>query len=155
MKLFKNLDIGIIVKVEIIILVILVVVGLFGFIYNYVPGAKDAITLATTVKPETFTELYFKNHLKLPSIVKIGETYSFSFTVHNLEYKTYNYPYEVYIDTNGQRQYIEKGNFSLRQDQYKTIKEDFSVAPPATRSAVVINLINKNQQIDFWIEGVK
>lgn len=142
-----------IIRILLIILTVLIVIGIYQ-IYEYIPGVKEDVKLATTVQPETFTELYFENHLKLPSAVKVGSKYSFAFTVHNLEYKTFKYPYEVYIDTNDTRQYIQKRVFTLKQNNYITIKENFSVTE-ATRSAVVVNLISKNQAIDFWVEGAK
>lgn len=153
MKKDNKINHKLIRRILLLILAVLLVVGVYR-IYVTVPAVKETVILATTVKPETFTELYFTNHLKLPSTVKLSNKYSFEFTVHNLEYKTFRYPYEVYIDTNGKKQYIEKSVFSLKQDKYITIKENFSVTD-ATRSAVVVNLINKNQQIDFWVEGVK
>jgi len=153
MKKDNNINHKLIRRALLLILAVLSAIGVYR-IYVTVPAVKEAVTLATTVKPETFTELYFTNHLKLPSTVKLGNKYSFEFTVHNLEYKTFKYPYEVYIDTNGNRQYIEKSVFTLKQDKYITIKESFSVTD-ATRSAVVVNLISKNQAIDFWIEGMK
>ena len=41
-----------------------IVVGFFQLL-KYVPSVKEALILAATVKPETFTELYFENHLFL------------------------------------------------------------------------------------------
>ena len=45
-----------------------IVVGFFQLV-KYVPSAKEALFFATTVKPETFTELYFEDHLSLPNKV--------------------------------------------------------------------------------------
>jgi len=43
-----------------------------GFlIVEYVPSVKEAFILATTMKPETFTELYFEDHLSLPNKVTL------------------------------------------------------------------------------------
>ena len=151
MKKTEKINYKLMVIIELMILAVLLAVDAYGY-YHYVPNVKKTITLATSVKPETFTELYFENNLKLPTDVVIGRKYSFAFTVHNLENKTYKYPYEVYINNNGQRYSIQKGVFSLKQDQSRTIEEDFSVISLATRSAVTVNLIDKNQQIDFWIE---
>ena len=153
MKKIKEQNNSLLIKIGFLILLVCIAIGSY-WAYKNIPGVKENVNLATTVKPETFTELYFENHLKLPSTVKVGEKYTFSFTVHNLEYKTRSYPYEVYLDTNGQNQYIEKSSFILKQNSYKTIIENFSVNL-ATKSAVVVSLINKNQSIDFWVRGVK
>src|SRR5579862_8331355 len=72
-------------------------------------------------QPETFTELYFNNSTNLPSYVKQNQQIKFAFTVHNLEYKTYTYPYEIYLEQNNEKTEIKKSNFTLNQNQYKTI----------------------------------
>ena len=128
--------------------------------YNYIPGVKEAVALATTVKPETFTELYFENHLALPAKITSYQEETFRFTVHNLEYKTMTYPYEVYIKCsdvgcNGDKQIIDEGEITLKQNEYKTISESYMINLPTGRIEIVANLINKNQQIDFWMEESK
>lgn len=139
------------VKINISLVLFLIMFIATGFYINE-PKVKEMVVLATTKKPETFTELYFENHLNLPSTANKEKEYSFEFTIHNLEYKEMNYPYEVYIETNGTKKYIEKKSVSLNHDNFVTIKQEFSVNE-ATRSAVVVNLINKNQEIRFWMEG--
>jgi hypothetical protein len=47
-----------------------IVVGFFQLV-KYVPSVEEALILATTVKPETFTELYFEDHLSLPNQVTL------------------------------------------------------------------------------------
>lgn len=104
-------------------------------------------------EPETFTELYFTDHLHLPSTIYPNQKQVFKVTIHNLENKDMKYPYEVYIDTKGSKQLLDQNSIFLKNNAYKTITENFILINPATRSAVVVNLINKNQSIDFWIEG--
>lgn len=103
-------------------------------------------------KKESFTELYFTDHLKLPSTMGFNQRISFQFTVHNLENKNMDYPYEVFIVANGQPvRVLDKNTLSIRNQSSKTITEAFSSADIATHSAVVVNLPNNNQQIDFWV----
>ena len=126
------------------------VIGVFQFV-NIPPSLKEAIALATTRKPETFTELYFENHLSLPNKVIYYQPQAFKFTIHNLENQNMEYPYEVYIDVNGEKQFIDQGSVLLKNNGYKTISEDFSITLPTLRVKLVINLVNKNQEIRFWI----
>jgi len=140
-----------------IIFIILFVAGMYPA-YKFIPGVKEAIILATTVKPETFTELYFENHLQLPTTPTLYKTVNFAFTVHNLEYKDTTYQYEVYIECqqkgcNGEKQMIDKGNITLKQDEYKTISETYTLTLPTRKIQVITNLINKNQRIFFWENG--
>ena len=154
MKKVKNKKINwkLITRIELLILAVLFVIGTY-WIYVTVPGVREAVVLATTVKPETFTELYFENHLSLPSTIIYGEDNKFKFTLHNLENKDMNYTYEVYINLNGEKQIIDQSSVFVKSGEYKTIDEDFTISLPTARVEVIANLINKNQQIDFWIEG--
>jgi hypothetical protein len=150
----KKINWKLITRIELLILAVFFVIGIYQ-IYEYVPGVKEAVALATTVKPETFTELYFENHRSLPSKITYNEDNKFKFTIHNLENKDMNYPYEVYINLNGEKQIIEKSSVFIKSGKYKTIDEDFTISLPTARVEVIANLINKNQQIDFWIEGAQ
>ncbi len=121
-------------------------------LYNAFPSLRENVALATTVKPETFTELYFEDHLKLPQETTLEKTYSFKFTVHNLEYKDMDYPYEVYIASNSAKlMTIDKGTISLKHDQYQTVLERYVLEGKIKRAKVVVDLPSKKQQIDFWI----
>jgi tetratricopeptide (TPR) repeat protein len=127
-----------------------IVVGFFQLV-KYVPSVKEALILATTVKPETFTELYFEDHLSLPNKVTLFKENNFRFTIHNLENKDMVYIYEVYIDVNREKQMIDKNSVLIKNNEYKTITEDFTITVPMQRVKAVINLIGKNQQIHFWM----
>ena len=118
---------------------------------NYVPSVKEAFILATTKIPETFTELYFEDHLTLPSKITLFKENNFKFTIHNLENKDMLYPYEVYIEVNGEKQSIDKSSVSIKNNEYKTIAQTFIITTQIQRAEIVVNLIDKKQQIDFWM----
>jgi len=141
---------NLIMKIRLLVLVVWFIV--IGFIVvECVPSVKEALILATTVKPETFTELYFEDHLSLPNKVTLFNENNFKFTIHNLENKDMEYPYEVYIDLNGEKQMIDKSSILIKNNEYKTISEDFILTIPIQRVKVVVNLISKSQQIHFWM----
>ncbi len=73
-----------------LIIIASLVAGIFLLI-NYVPPVKEAFILATTKKPETFTELYFEDHLSLPKEIILFKENNFKFTIHNLENKDMDY----------------------------------------------------------------
>ena len=140
-----------IIRIEILILV-----ALFGFIlfkvYKSNPAIREAIVLATTVKPETFTELYFENHTQLSDTITRWQEYPFSFTIHNLEYKDMEYPYTVYLQRDNEKIILSQGSVSLKQDEYKTIED--TVGPfKDIRTKIVVELTNKNQIISYWLDG--
>ena len=53
-----------IIRIRLLLLIVWLI-GIGFLIVKYVPTVKEEFILATTVKPETFTELYFENHLFL------------------------------------------------------------------------------------------
>ena len=130
----------------------LVILGFLFILFN--PATANTIILATTQKPETYTELYFENHQNLPKEVISNQKYSFAFTIHNLEYKDVNYPYIVFLEDNGQKTVIDKDTVFLKQGQYKTITEPFILTNPViSRGEIIVKLTDKNQQIDFWLQN--
>ncbi len=125
-----------------------------GFLYaSSNPYILNAIHLATTVKKEAFTELYFEDHLNLPKQVDSSEKYSFKFTVHNLEGKDMKYIYDVYLDIGNEKLFLDKGTIFLKNNGYKTMQEVFTKNGSLSKGKIIVNLVNKNQQIAFWIEG--
>ena len=132
-------------------LIAFVFVGLGALTFS-LPHFQKNITLATSAVPEKFTELYFEDHLNLTRAAVLKEPQTFSFTIHNLEYKTMEYPYEIYVqDIAGSRSGIITNSVTLRHDQQKTITESFEILEPIKRAKVVVNLTNKNQEIHYWI----
>ncbi len=139
-----------IMRIRLLLLLVWFIV--IGFILvEFVPSVKGAVILATTKKPETFTELYFEDHLSLPNKVTLFKENNFKFTIHNLENKDMVYIYEVYMDVNREKQMIDKNSVIIKKNEYKTITKDFTITTPMQRVKVVVNLIGKNQQIHFWM----
>lgn len=137
-----------------VILLIIMVCFFTAVIFQLVKynSVKKAIILATTKEPSTFMELYFEDHLSLPNKIVLFKENSFEFTIHNLENKDMEYPYEVYIDIDGEKQIICTDSILIKDNEYETIAVDFTITIPIKRSKVVVNLIDENEQIYFWIE---
>lgn len=146
----KKINYKLIVKIGLLLLTVGLVVG-FIRIANSVPKVKEAIVLATTVKPETFTELYFEDHSNLPKAIIRRKEYSFVFTIHNLENRDSDYPYTVYLQRDDQKTVIDSGSVFVRNNEYSSIEK--TVGPLKNlRSKIVVELLNKNQLISFWME---
>jgi hypothetical protein len=147
----KKINIKLIIRIVIPILVVVIIAAGIFLLVKYVPSVKEALILATTKIPETFTELYFGDHLSLPKEITLFKENNFKFTIHNLENKDMEYPYEVYIDVNGEKQLIDKSSVSIKNNEYVTITENFIITTVMQRAKVVINLIDKDQQLHFWM----
>lgn len=148
----KKISYKLIISIILMFIAVCIVVGFFQLV-KYVPSVKEAFILAANPKPEIFTELYFENHLSLPSKINLYKENNFKFTIHNLENRDMEYPYEVYIDIDGKKQIIDKSSVLIKNNEYKTITVNFIVTIPMQKFKVVVNLSNKNQQIDFWMWG--
>jgi hypothetical protein len=140
-------------KKIIIIAIIGAIIG-FGLVlgFSFSPDVKQSFTPV----PETFTELYFEDHLNLPKIVVPEQKNDFSFTIHNLEYKLVNYEAEITAipeNTPDLNVPLFKQTVALNHDQYKTIPVRFSLpALERQRVKVVVDLKNLNQTIHFWVD---
>lgn len=138
-------------KIIIVTLGIFILSGVGYLILN--PKLVEAQLNAMKLLPqeETFTEVYFSDHQKLPQKVDPYQLIPVEFTIHNLEGKEYKYGYEVLINTDGNKVPLTQATVSLEDNEYKTIKESYSTAYSGKRYQIIVNLINKNQSIDFWV----
>ena len=152
----KKVTEKLVIQIRSTLLVIWFIV-IFFLIVECVPSVKETLVLATTVKPEAFTELYFEDHLSLPNKVALFKENNFKFTIHNLENKDMKHLYEVYIDLSGEKLMIDNSSVLLKNNDYKTITEVFTIMIPIAeifqlqKVKVIVNLIDKNQQIHFWM----
>ena len=125
---------------------------------------------------EPLTELYFENHTALPKNIFLDKNYDFSFTVNNLEYQDveYNYIVEAYDVNNTLLFEINKGSFTLANNESRTISENYIFNNPFGRAKVEIkitkNLIGKPEfkrrlwwpdpnypmeiEIHFWVDEI-
>jgi hypothetical protein len=148
----KKINSKLVLRILMPLLIVAALVILLILLVNYVPSVKETFILATTKIPETFTELYFEDHLTLPKEITLFKENNFAFTIHNIENRDMQYPYEVYIEVNGERQLIANGSVLIKNDEYMTIAQSFIITTPMQRVKIVVNLIDKNQQINFWME---
>ena len=121
-------------------------------IVSHIPlkTVKDTIALATTIRPETYTELYFENHTSLLKNLSATDSARFTFAIHNKEFKDMEYPYIVSIERNTGNFVIDQGVMKIKQNQVKT-HESFVRINPGEKAKVTVRLLNLNQQIHFWI----
>lgn len=114
-----------------------------------------SIVQALTPRPETFTELYFENHLELPKTVLVDSQNEVSFTIRNLEYKTMIYPVEVIAtpENSDLKLTLMTSSITLNQGASRTMTVPFSFAEhySLVRMKISVNLINLDQSIHFWV----
>lgn len=141
-------------KKSIFIGILIVLVGIPLVIFaSTIPEVRRTWVLATTVQPEKFTELYFEDHINLPTRAIKNQAYEFKFTIHNLEHERMVYPYEVSADYDGQIQVFDKKKVTLDHDEYKTITVYFELIDQVDKVRMTVRLVNKNQDIGFWLRA--
>lgn len=112
-------------------------------------------TLYLLPRPERLTELYFDANEKLPTSVAENQPVHFAFTIHNLETSDYQYTYEVLVKAQGVGHVVDSGNILVKNGQYYSKAEQFSLRESSKEQEVVVVLTNKKQSIDFWLGGNK
>lgn len=79
---------------------------------------------------------------------------SFTFIIHNLEMTDYQYVYQVSVslNDNSTRHIIDSGIVLVKSNQYYFKNEIFNLINLPVRQEVVVELTNKQQSIDFWVQ---
>jgi hypothetical protein len=106
-------------------------------------------------QPERLTELYFTHPNSLPGTYTAGQTLPVDFTVHNIEYKTENYKYQIIEDANNSTKglLLASGSFTLKQNQYKFPALSVTPANLGPKVQIIVNLSNVNELVDYWVNG--
>jgi hypothetical protein len=110
---------------------------------------NELVTLDLIPKPETLTELYFKNNVNLPDSTKSNQVIRFAFVIHNLEATDYQYTYNVYVNTNSTKHIVDSGRVLVKDNQNYVKNERFKLIKSQGNQEIVVELVNKNQSIDF------
>jgi hypothetical protein len=135
------------------VLSVLIFVAFLACLYFLgLPWMKQTIASATTLRQDTFTELYFENHTLLPKLVDPGKQYSFTFTIHNSTQNENKYSYTVYYDFNGVKYFLDSKDVTLKSNAYKSVKETFVPTANLPKVKIVVELLPSHQQIAFWTQ---
>src|SRR5947207_7160889 len=89
-------------KLLLLLLIGVTLVGgmLIFFNLNRAAIHNELVALDLIPKPETLTELYFKDNTDLPKSATSNQIISFTFVIHNLEATDYQYTYDVSVSAN-------------------------------------------------------
>ncbi|MFH1592030.1 MAG: carbohydrate-binding domain-containing protein [Candidatus Woesearchaeota archaeon] len=97
--------------------------------------------------PERFTELYFDDHNYLDKYSYDGK-HDFSFTIHNLEGERMVYDYEVKVDD----EIVKEAGVVIENDGFAEVHENVEISVPFDRAKIEVSLVEKDQEIHFWVE---
>jgi hypothetical protein len=132
-------------------------IAIIGGAYYFTTHRSDVarqITLATTHQPEPITELYFADPEVLPaSIPTAPSQLPVEFVIRNQESKTLDYTYRIsFSDASGAAVTTADGKVSLKDGQSQSITQIIAVPSGQGRGAISVQLLNKSQQIHYWLE---
>ena len=133
------------------IVIVVIILGLM--LFNWPSFVIKVPTFALSKRPETYTELYFTDHLSLPKHLEPETQYEFEFSVHNLEYKDFTYIYEVTAtDEKGEIILDGRSQLLLKHDETGNVDVAFQTPESFERIKISVNLVDKGQMIHFWGE---
>ena len=133
------------------IVIIVIILGLM--LFNWPSFVIKVPTFALSKRPETYTELYFTDHLNLPKQLEPETQYEFEFSVHNLEYKDFTYVYEATAtDEKGEIILDGRSQLLLKHDETGNVDVAFQTPESFERIKISVNLVDKGQMIHFWGE---
>jgi len=132
---------------------ILIILLILGLVFHQ-PIKNQLNSWKLLPEPEHLTELYFTKPNNLPSKYVPGQSQTVSFTVHNLEYRTTEYSYQIteQDQSGSQSQTLTSGQFTLKQNDYEHAVPTIVLTDLGSRAKVVINLPNQAESIDYWVE---
>jgi len=141
--------------VIIVIVIFAIVLGGSFYIYQKQFTISGVLTSANLIpQPERFTELYFENASTLPNATVALQPISFSFDIHNVEYATTTYPYEVYFqDAQGAMTMLAQNSVTLPANGSTVISVSYVFKTSNEPGRIVVDLTSLNQQIDFLLAG--
>lgn len=123
-----------------------------GFVVARPAIARQMHAWKVLPEPEKLTELYFTDHLSLPTTYMPTETQTVTFTVHNLEYSSIRYAYTITQSSEDGQTAIDlkSGEFSLDHDHFQNESVAVTLGDTGPRSKISITL-ESGEAIHYWV----
>ena len=134
-------------RIIILFLVVVLIAAISAFVSPEVRAVASEVL--PIPKQETFTELYFANHLNLPPEVEAGDKQEFIFTIHNLEGKDIKYLYQVVLIEGGENKLLDTKEVLVKNGEFKEISESFVANNVSQKTRILVTLPFKSQFIDY------
>jgi uncharacterized membrane protein len=136
----------------VVIGVVIIIALIIGF---HSPIDRQLHNWKVLPEPERLTELYFTHPNSLPTTYTPGQKLPVNFTVHNLEYKTETYHYQISETNNAgsQTKILTTGSFILKQNRYHIMNVNITTTDMGGRAKVTTTLVNVNESVDYWVKN--
>jgi len=102
-------------------------------------------------EPEKLTELYFVHPNSLPATYTPGKSQMISFTLHNLEYQTMTYRYQIIEESQdgSNATILDTNAFTINQGQYRTVSYPATLVDAGQDAKIVVSIPTVNESIDY------
>jgi hypothetical protein len=102
---------------------------------------------------EGLTELYFTHSTMLPSTYIAKQKQTVLFTIHNEEYRTETYHYEIMeaASVGTPDSILASGIVTLRQGESRDVAATVAIQPLAARVNVSVVLTNQHESVQYWL----
>ena len=143
----------------------IVVIVLVGYGVFSIPYVQETLkSWRVLPQPERLTEAYFTDHQNLPTKYTPNSLISVDFTLHNIEYKTTLYKYQILQQSEDKSvsRVLASGEKSLSHDEIANIKVPVTMQDTGPRARVIVDITyegtadgtdnreQKNQSIFYW-----
>lgn len=144
----------------------IVVIVLVGYGVFSIPYVQETLkSWRVLPQPERLTEAYFTDHQNLPTKYTPNSLISVDFTLHNIEYKTTLYKYQILQQSEDKSvsRVLASGEKSLSHDEIANIKVPVTMQDTGKRARIMViitydgtadgtdNPEQKNQSIFYWV----
>jgi type II secretory pathway pseudopilin PulG len=147
----KQLKTEKLVKQTLIVLAVLGLGVLSWLVGYYRQSIRQAFTLATTRRLESYTELYFPSHASLPERYAPGQSQLVTFVLHNVEGRDMTYNYNVV--TSGSITDTYPGQpVGVHAGDTQRVSVKVPIRQTAQHVRVQVEVSTTNQSIHYWID---
>lgn len=112
-------------------------------------SGRQGLFATSDSKTQTYTELYFISSHDIPERLTPGQSYSVPFAIANHEAADQDYTYQISLFEGGGRQVLQTKTVRLAAGQKS--QQPLTFIPTATAASVRVDLLTKNQSIDFKV----
>lgn len=113
------------------------------------PILSHDFALATSEKPEPYTELYFNNLLSLPPSIKSGKQQNLNYTIANHEGRLNAYTYHVLILEDSVVKTVINKTVAIDSEQSVSLPITFIATKSRATIEVIVELPEQHQSIHF------
>ncbi|MDO8736777.1 MAG: DUF1616 domain-containing protein [Thermoleophilia bacterium] len=137
--------------IPIILSVAVIVLCIFFYASGSVPGFLSPFV---SKQSEQFTELYFTDYEEMPKFVEVGRSYPVGFTIVNHENRGEAYEYRATAVEGSLATVLETASLYLNNEEKAERQIVFTPSKTGEKSKLVIELVDRNQEITFTMQSI-